>query len=228
MGSATLGFPLRTHGRDKNAEAVPQVTFDAGMLSAAKAQVLKQTLRNRLLWIAAELLLLVALLTLLIVHSFRLHHHDHNTYRRWSSSWVLILLSVLLVIIALAMFVTFYHFRARLAWIKSPETTDGAVKDSQAHNVQGSGMRAFRFLRRNRTIEPIGPLPGQQRPWLNSASRNSRAWREMRARERDSSLSSPSSTRARSPQLLTHANKSAPRRPPPAGKRRQTADSLPS
>ncbi|KAJ2819992.1 hypothetical protein IWW50_005241, partial [Coemansia erecta] len=214
--------------RDKKTEAVTQVTFDAELLSAAKTRVLRQTLRNRLVWTGAELVLLLVLLALLIVHSFRLHHKGHNTYARWSSSWVMILLSVLVVLAALVLFVTFYHFRTRLSWIRDPRTTDDALANPQAHPLGNSRQGAFRILRRDRASGFNLP-PAQQRqqqPWLNTAGRNSRAWREMRARQRESSPSSPSSIGTPSLRQLNFAGEAPPRRPPPSGRRRQTADNV--
>ncbi|KAJ2577084.1 hypothetical protein GGH19_001637, partial [Coemansia sp. RSA 1807] len=171
-------------------ESVPRITFNADLLSAAKARALRQALRNRLIWAAVELVLLLILLALLVFHSFRLHHRRDNTYSQWSSSWVMILLSVLLVVVALSMFVTFYHFRTRLAWIRDPQTTDLAAGNPQGYRQGGSSLTVFQFLRRDRTTTTTTLPPVQRQPWLNAASRNSRAWREMNARQRESSLSS--------------------------------------
>ncbi|KAJ2138625.1 hypothetical protein IW136_003066 [Coemansia sp. RSA 678] len=216
MGLPALGLPARRNSCDKT-ESVPQITVNADLLSAAKARALRQALRNRLIWAAVELVLLLILLALLVFHSFRLHHKRDNTYSQWSSSWVMILLSVLLVVVALAMFVTFYHFRTRLAWIRDPQTTDLAAGNPQGYRQGGSSLRAFRFLRRDRTTT-LPPV--QRQPWLNAASRNSRAWREMNARQRESSLSSIG---APGP-LHSHFSEYSPRRPPPASRRQQTTE----
>ncbi|KAJ1873370.1 hypothetical protein LPJ55_002321 [Coemansia sp. RSA 990] len=201
-------------------EAAPQL-MPSTLLSTVKEQALRRMLRRRLVWIAIELVLLLVLLALLILHSFRLRNKDDNTYARWTSSWVMILLSVLLVIVALALFVTFYHFRTRLTWIRDPETSDSAVLHPQAHEEAGTGWsRLRRFCGGSKSSGRVQERRQMQQPWLSAEGRNSRAWREMRARQRESSASTPSSPSI-SPRQMYFSN--APRRPPRASYRRRNS-----
>ncbi|KAJ2851366.1 hypothetical protein IWW36_001133 [Coemansia brasiliensis] len=198
----------------------------AALLSTVKEQALRRMLRRRLIWITIEVVLLLALLALLILHSFRLRNKNDNAYARWTSSWVMILLSVLLVVMALAVFVTFYHFRTRLTWIRDPGTSDSAVLHPQAHGETESGWARLKRLcggsRGNESRVQVHQ-PAQQ-PWLSAEGRNSRAWREMQARQRESSLSSPSSPSI-SPRQM-HFASSTPRRPPRASYRHRDSDSF--
>ncbi|KAJ1829482.1 hypothetical protein LPJ56_000342 [Coemansia sp. RSA 2599] len=134
--------------------AVSRPQLDDLLLSPAKARVLKKTRRHRLVWISVELLVCVVLLALLVLHSFRLNKNKgDNTYAQWSSSWVMVLLSVLLVIFGFAVFITFYYYRTVLIWIKDPATSDEEVEDPQKRHAHGVG---WRFLR------PRGQRSGSQ------------------------------------------------------------------
>ncbi|KAI9501910.1 hypothetical protein GGI25_000212 [Coemansia spiralis] len=182
--------------------------------SAVKMAALKKVRRNRILWLSIELVLFIILLALLIFHSFRLRNHmNSNTYVQWSSSWVMILLSVLLVIVALTIVITFYYYRTTLAWIADPATTDQNVLNPRGQSdVKRVGLRFFRESNRNTRRTATHPATNHtnsahvprnlhhevqhdpalmQQPWLSGESRNSRAWRQMRAEQRSSSLSSP-------------------------------------
>ncbi|KAJ2454583.1 hypothetical protein EV183_001454 [Coemansia sp. RSA 2336] len=199
-------------------EEAPQ-HMNTALLSTVKEQALRRMLRRRLVWIAIELALLLVLLALLILHSFRLRNKDDNTYARWTSSWVMILLSVLLVIVALMLFVTFYHFRTRITWIKDPQTSDSAVLHPQAHEEAETGWTRLRRLCGGGQDSSRAQEQRQmQQPWLSVEGRNSRAWREMQARQRESSASSPSSSSI-SPVYFSNA----PRRPPQASYRRRNS-----
>ncbi|KAJ2162888.1 hypothetical protein GGF46_000271 [Coemansia sp. RSA 552] len=180
MGLPAAMLPLSS-ASDAKVEAVPQMTFSAELLSPAKTRALRQARRRRVVWISVELTLLLALLALLIVHSFRLHHKNDNAYARWSSSWVMILLSVLFVVVALALLVTFYHFRGRLAWMRDPDTTDDEVLNPQSREGSGVLQRLFGVHGQWQATAPqqMPPPP----PWLRPGATNSRAWREMHARE---------------------------------------------
>ncbi|KAJ2866439.1 hypothetical protein GGH94_001558 [Coemansia aciculifera] len=208
-------------------EEGPQVTFSE-IVSVVKERALKRQRRRRAAWLSVELFFLVALLALLVLHSFRLSKDTgDNTYARWSSSWVMILLSVLLVVVAMAVFVTYYYYRTVLAWIKRPETTDADLQRTQSQDVHRVG---WRFLRpQPSTSRSVGLSPYQQRatrnqhlaechqaPWVSPRGRNSRAWRQMRAHQRQrrqvtdpSSLSSTSITAS----SYSHHNRT-PQRPP--------------
>ncbi|KAJ2251638.1 hypothetical protein GGI13_003733 [Coemansia sp. RSA 455] len=193
-------------GRDEG----PQVTFSE-IVSVVKEQALKRQRRRRAAWLSVELFFLVALLALLVLHSFRLSRDTgDNTYARWSSSWVMILLSVLLVVVAMAVFVTYYYYRTVLAWIRRPETTDADLQRTQSQDAHRVG---WRLLRPRPSPQSVGLSPYRQRtarnprqselqaPWVSPHGRNSRAWRQMRTHQRQrrqaadpSSLSSTSIT----------------------------------
>ncbi|KAJ2793487.1 hypothetical protein H4S07_007033, partial [Coemansia furcata] len=66
-------------------ERGPQVTFSE-IVSVAKERALKRHRRRRVAWLSVELFFLVALVALLVLHSFRLSKDTgDNTYARWSS-----------------------------------------------------------------------------------------------------------------------------------------------
>ncbi|KAJ2767738.1 hypothetical protein IWQ57_003829, partial [Coemansia nantahalensis] len=104
----------------------PQVVFSAETLSPVKRKALRRMARKRAVLLASELALFVALLALLVVASLRLKRKGDNRYAQWSSSWLLILLSVLMVLVGMAMFVTVYFFRERRIWIADPAIADEA------------------------------------------------------------------------------------------------------
>ncbi|KAJ2891197.1 hypothetical protein IWW38_003728 [Coemansia aciculifera] len=203
---------------------VLQVTFSE-VVSTAKERALKRQVRRRAVWLSVELLFFVALLALLVLHSFRLSNNKgDNKYTQWSSSWVMILLSVLLVLVALSVFVTYYYYRTVLTWIRRPETTDA---DLQGARGRGAHRVGWKFLRPQHSARPaVEPTPrrhlatsySRQAPWVSPHGRNSRARRQMRAHQqrrqsrraaRSSSLSSTSITAS---SYSHHAR--APRRPP--------------
>ncbi|KAJ2079528.1 hypothetical protein H4R24_003728 [Coemansia sp. RSA 988] len=218
MGLLRPGSPPQI-GSDGRSEAAPQVVFSAELTSPVKLEAIRRVQRKRLVWVASELVLLAVLLALLIFYSLRLSKKDGNRYAKWSSSWAMILLSVLSVIVAQALFATFYYYRMRLAWIKDPETTDDAVLNPQAHDAGGFGWRALCFRRQNQSQQQHQPPP-----WLQTHGRNSRAWREMRARQPEYGLSGPVAAGANARALYPSQfspRRSRTRHPPPRTSRRQ-------
>ncbi|KAJ2797293.1 hypothetical protein H4R20_005235, partial [Coemansia guatemalensis] len=230
MGLFPTGSPPQT-GNDGKSEAATQVVFSAELTSPVKLRALRRVQRRRIVWVASELVLLAVLLALLIFYSLRLSKKKGNKYAKWSSSWVMILLSVLSVIVAQALFATFYYYRMRLAWIKDPETTDDAVLNPQAHDAGGVGWRVLCFRRQNQSRRQQQQLQQEhqppQPPWLRIHGRNSRAWREMRARQqREYGFSRPAavgvSTRAlHPPQSSPRRSRSRTRHPPPPPRTRR-------
>ncbi|KAJ2724908.1 hypothetical protein GGI07_001657 [Coemansia sp. Benny D115] len=206
------------------------------LLSATKVQALQHVRRRRMLWISGELLVCLVMLALLVLHSFRLSNdRDDNTYARWSSSWVMVLLSVLLVVFGFALFVTFYYFRTVLAWIRDPATSDQDVVYQRSRYARGIGWRLLGTARSQQppapqSVLPLSPgyAPGVgvrrhgaavyqqarqsdvQRAWLPARSKGPRVWRQARApAQQPHAQSSMSSVDSDAP----------PRRPPPAGRR---------
>ncbi|KAJ2785797.1 hypothetical protein H4R18_000343 [Coemansia javaensis] len=187
----------------------PPVVFSSAALTPTKRQALRQMQRKRTLCIVGELAVFAVLLALLVVYSFRLRRKN-TQYARWSSSWVMILLSVLLVIVGLAVFVTFYYYRARRDWILDPTTDDVLVRSAAGRD---GGMMRWGFLRiagrqrrrhhqhQHQHQPQHSQQQHQQQPWLQAHGRNSRAWREMQARQ-SPRLSSSSSE---APQTWTAA-----------------------
>ncbi|KAJ2550009.1 hypothetical protein EV175_004225 [Coemansia sp. RSA 1933] len=137
------------------------------LLSPVKATALKKMRTRRLLWIGVEVVFFVVLLALLIFHSFRLRNKaGDNTYATWSSSWVMILLSVLLVVIALAVIITFYYFRTALSWVLDPTTSDQDVLNPSSRNgVSRVGMKFFRTNNGQHEHE------NEQQKWRSPTSR---------------------------------------------------------
>ncbi|KAJ1782306.1 hypothetical protein LPJ59_006842 [Coemansia sp. RSA 2399] len=217
-------------------------TPSIALLSPVKENALKRIRKRRLIWISVEVVFFIVLVALLIFHSFRLRNKkDDNTYAQWSSSWVMILLSVLLVVIALAVLVTFYYFRTALSWVLDPTTSDREVMNP--NNRDGVRRVGTKFLQTNSgqqqqsstryagtgrgpdngdtRMMPRNLLYGVQRdpalmrrPWLSVEGRNSRAWRHMRARQRNSSLSSSTASPTSS-----DSYRRDPRRPPRAARK---------
>lgn len=108
------------------------VTFTEVPISPVKQQALRRYRLQRNIWLTMEIFFLAALLALLVVHSFRLSvDTGDNSYTQWTSSWVMILLSVLLVVVSITVFVTYYYFRTLLAWVRSPNTTDEHLLNPQ-------------------------------------------------------------------------------------------------
>ncbi|KAI8326536.1 hypothetical protein GQ54DRAFT_1532 [Martensiomyces pterosporus] len=209
--------PKEPQEQQEQEGVVVVVTVSEEPLSAVKEQALKKTRRNRIIWLSVELFLLLALLALLVLHSFRLNRNkSDNTYAVWSSSWVMILLSIVLVIVAFAVFITFYYYKTTLTWIRDPATTDGAVLNPRSREVNKVRWSVFRSGAQQ-SGEQGHEL--QQRPWVSRQGRNSRAWRQMRAQQhrrqmmRDSSLSSTMTASSFS------RGGGGPRRPPPAWRR---------
>ncbi|KAJ2611405.1 hypothetical protein H4S08_003179 [Coemansia sp. RSA 1365] len=194
MSQLRLGSSLQKSGDNRKSETSPQVVFSTELTSPVKLRALRRVQRKRIVWIATELAFLAVLLALLIFYSLRLRKKNENRYAKWSSSWVMILLSVLSVIVAHALFATYYYYRMRLAWIKDPDTSDDAVLNPQAHDAGGFGWRVLCF-RRNQSRRQHRKWKQEhqppQPPWLRTQGRNSRAWREMRARQREPSLTGP-------------------------------------
>ncbi|KAJ2747223.1 hypothetical protein GGI20_000744, partial [Coemansia sp. BCRC 34301] len=193
----------------------PQVTFSE-VVSAAKERAFKRQRIRRAAWLSTELFFLVALLALLVLHSFRLSKNTgDNKYAQWSSSWVMILLSVLLVVVAIAVFVTYYYYRTVLAWIRHPATTDADLQGTRAQDAHKVGWRC---LRPQHSSRPAGQSPYRlsatsdlrQAPWVSPRGRNSRAWRQTRAHQRQhrrrqaTGTSSVSSSSFTTPSYLHH------------------------
>ncbi|PIA13422.1 hypothetical protein COEREDRAFT_83530 [Coemansia reversa NRRL 1564] len=192
MGLLRLGSPLQISGDNRKSEAVPQIVFSTELRSSVKLRALRRVQRKRVVWISTELVFLAVLLALLIFYSLRLSKKNGNRYAKWSSSWVIILLSVLSVVVAYALFATYYYYGMRLEWIKDPETSDDVVLNPQAHDAGGFGWRVICFRRQNQSRRQRRQWKQKhQPPWLQTQGRNSRAWREMRARQRDASLTGP-------------------------------------
>ncbi|KAJ1736162.1 hypothetical protein LPJ61_000121 [Coemansia biformis] len=197
MGAPGWALPWQSRFAGEHGRAAPQVVFGASALSQAKQQALRRMARKRALLIAGEVAVFVALLALLLVYSLRLKRRDDNRYAQWSSSWVLIMLSVLLVVVGLAVLVTFYFFRERRLWIEDAATADEAVLGRQG---RGSEIRRWSFFRYCRPArERERPQEELQQPWLQPHSRNSRAWRKLQAHQRALNDSSRSSSDARPP-----------------------------
>ncbi|KAJ2701499.1 hypothetical protein H4R19_005409 [Coemansia spiralis] len=209
MGAPELAMPWVGRRSTAQGDAAPRVVFSGETLSATKRKALRRVARRRAVLLAGELALFAVLLALLIMFSFRLTHKSDNRYARWSSSWVLILLSVFMVLVGLAVFVTGYFFRERRRWIVDPATTDNAVVDGLDRD---SGIRRwglFRYCGPGRR-QPMQPQ--REEPWLQPQARNSRAWRAMQARQRALSDSSANSSDGR---LLPPPPRLSPRRPGP-------------
>ncbi|KAJ2322679.1 hypothetical protein GGI00_005856 [Coemansia sp. RSA 2681] len=204
----------------RSTEEAPQVTFSE-VVSTTKERALKRQRKRRAAWLLVELFFLVALLALLVLHSFRLSKNTgDNKYAQWSSSWVMILLSVLLVVVAMAVFVTYYYYRTVLAWIKRPETTDADLQGTRGQDAHRVG---WGLLRLQHSPGPAGRSPyrhsaagsSRQAPWVSPRGRNSRAWRLMRARQHQrhqaAGTSSVSSTSVTASSYSHHSR--VPRRP---------------
>ncbi|KAJ1668476.1 hypothetical protein IW140_000308 [Coemansia sp. RSA 1813] len=236
------------------AEEKQESTPSIALLSPVKENALKRMQTRRVIWIGVEIVFFIVLLALLILHSFRLRNKaNDNTYARWSSSWVMILLSVLMVVIALAVVITFYYFRTALSWILDSKTTDQDILNPSSRNgVRRVGIKFFRTNNEQQWQSPpppptrysdtgCGPNNGDtrmmprnllygvqhdpalmRRPWLSVEGRNSRAWRQMRARERSSSLSSSTTS-----PVSSDSYRRDPRRPPRAARKWQSRRSGP-
>ncbi|KAJ1965896.1 hypothetical protein GGI12_000468 [Dipsacomyces acuminosporus] len=222
----------RTSPKEQAAVSVVTVSeqslADEAPLSATKEQVLKKTQLKRNIWVSVEVFLLLALVALLVLHSFRLDKNkSDNAYAVWSSSWVMVLLSILLVIVALATFITFYYFRTALAWIRDPSTTDEAVLSPtlrELNKVQWGVIRSkLSSPQRHRQEQQEQRRHRQQvPPWISQQGRNSKAWRQTRAQQyrqrqgmHQSSLSS-SLTASSIPQRGSGKEPKEPKRPSPA------------
>ncbi|KAJ1952247.1 hypothetical protein EC988_003657 [Linderina pennispora] len=149
------------------------VVKDAHVLSPVKEQALKQTRRNRLRWLAFELFILLALIALLVLHSFRLTSAPNTTYKVWSKSWVMIMLSVFFVVVAFSVFVTVYYYKVTLDWIRSPETTDQDAMDPRRRREKNKikwsvFMASAQREREERELRRVREL---QRPWISSRGR---------------------------------------------------------
>ncbi|KAJ2002299.1 hypothetical protein H4R26_003678 [Coemansia thaxteri] len=195
-------------------------------VSPTKKRTLKCVRRRCVAWLAVELFFLVTLLALLVLHSFRLSRNTHdNTYARWSSSWVMILLSVLLVVVAMAVFVTYYYFRTMLAWIRDPETTDAALLSPRSRDAHRVGWQFLRPRRPPGSQQTMPSVPAatqgnprqynnRQAPWASlQGGRNSRAWRQLRAQQRRRHHTDSSSITISASSLPSRDR--VPRRPPP-------------
>ncbi|KAJ2664744.1 hypothetical protein IWW48_000692 [Coemansia sp. RSA 1200] len=156
-----------------------------------------------------------------------------------------------MVVIGLAVVITFYYFRTALSWVLDVKTTDqDLVNPSSRNGVQRSGLKFLqtdnvhhhqqqqqqqpharymdvghgsnntgtRALPRNLLYGVRHDPALMQRPWMSVQGRNSRAWRQMRACQRSSSISSS----ATSPTDSDSCGQQSPRRPPRAARKHQT------
>ncbi|KAJ1728649.1 hypothetical protein LPJ72_005371 [Coemansia sp. Benny D160-2] len=175
----------------------------------------------------------------------------------------MILLSVLMVVIGLAVVITFYYFRTALSWVLDVKTTDQDLVNPNSRNgVRRSGLSFLqtdnvhyqqqhqqqqhqqqkhpqhqqqpharcmdaghgpnndgaRILPRNLLYGVQHDPALMQRPWMSVQGRNSRAWRQMRARQRSSSLSSSATSPTDSDSC---GQQQSPRRPPRAARKHQ-------
>ncbi|KAJ2604340.1 hypothetical protein EV177_006438 [Coemansia sp. RSA 1804] len=158
-----------------------------------------------------------------------------------------------MVVIGLAVVITFYYFRTALSWVLDVKTTDQDLVNPNSRNgVRRSGLRFLqtdnvRYQQQQQQqqqqpharymdaghgpnndgarILPRNLLYGvqhdpvlMQRPWMSVQGRNSRAWRQMRARQRSSSLSSSATSPTDSDSC---GQQQSPRRPPRAARKHQ-------